>query len=194
MRIKTITVMLTLCAFVALLAAADTYEIDRSHSSVGFSVKHMVISSVKGSFTDFSGTIMYDEEEITNSSVSVTIKTGSINTGDDRRDGHLRSADFFDAENHPEITFVSKKVSKRADGHVVTGDLTMRGVTKEVEIPFIITGKITDPRGKTRIGVEGKLTIDRQDYGVSWSRTMDAGGLVVSDDVRIELLLEAVKQ
>jgi polyisoprenoid-binding protein YceI len=154
----------------------------------------MVISSVKGSFTDFSGTIMYDEEEITNSSVSVTIKTGSINTGDDRRDGHLRSADFFDAENHPEITFVSKKVSKRADGHVVTGDLTMRGVTKEVEIPFIITGKITDPRGKTRIGVEGKLTIDRQDYGVSWSRTMDAGGLVVSDDVRIELLLEAVKQ
>ncbi|MEJ2720205.1 MAG: YceI family protein [bacterium] len=173
--------------------AADTYTIDRTHSSVLFVVKHMVISKVKGEFNEFSGTIKHDEGDIANSSVDVTIKTASVDTKNERRDGHLKSADFFDVEQHPEITFKSKKIEKTDAGLVAVGDLTMRGVTKEVRVPYEITGTITDPRGNRRMGISAKLTLNRQDYGVSWNQTLDAGGLVVSDDVGIEIELEAIK-
>ncbi len=174
--------------------AGDRYQIDPVHSSIGFTVRHMVIANVKGYFKEFSGTIIYDENDITRSSVSVTIKTASINTENPKRDAHLRSPDFFDAEKYPEITFKSKRILKEKDGYVAVGDLTMRGVTREIRIPFQILGKVIDPWGNTRLGVEASLKLNRHDYGISWSQTLDSGGLVVGDEVKIDLNIEAVKQ
>lgn len=173
--------------------AADTFAIDKTHSSILFAVKHMVISKVKGEFVDYAGTIQYDAADVTKSSVEVTIKTASIDTKDEKRDEHLRNPDFFDAEKFPEITFESKRVEKSKDGFVAIGDLTMHGVTKEITIPFEITGVIKDPWGNTRMGVSAELELNRQDYGVSWSQKMDAGGLIVGDDVEIEIEIEAIK-
>ncbi len=180
--------------FASATFGGDTYQIDPSHSSVAFSVRHLVINKVRGNFKEFSGTISYDEADIAKSSVDVNIKAASINTENEGRDNHLRSPEFFDAENHPEITFVSKQISKKGEELVVSGEFTMHGVTKEVSIPFEVVGKIVDPWGKTRIGIEASLTLNRQDYGVSWSNAMDNGGLVVGNEVRIELNIEAVKQ
>lgn len=174
--------------------AADVYTTDPSHTLVGFIVHHFVISKVRGKFNEFHGTIVYDEHDITQSSLQGTITVASIDTDDEERDEHLRSADFFDAANHPEITFVSKRVEPRDKGHVLIGDLTIRGTTKEVTIPFVITGKVVDPRRKTRIGFEAKLQINRKDFGVAYHRLMDNGGLVVGDTVDIELIGEAIKE
>lgn len=173
--------------------AADEYTIDKAHSSVAFSVKHMVVNNVKGLFEDYSGTILYDEKDITKSSVKAVIKTASIDTGNEKRDEHLRNADFFDAQKYPEITFASKRIMKQGDGYAAVGTLTMHGVSKEVTIPFTVAGPIKDPWGNLRMGVEGGLTINRQDFGISWSKTMDSGGLVVGNDVKIELNLEATR-
>jgi polyisoprenoid-binding protein YceI len=194
MRFKSLllSAVLALGTFVPAFAA-DTYNIDTAHSSVGFAVKHLVISTVKGSFTDYSGTIQYDEKNPAASSVDVTIKTASINTGNDKRDAHLRNADFFDAEKFPEIKFVSKKVVQKANVYEMTGNLTMKGVTKEVVIPFTLAGPIQDPWGGTRMAAEGSLTINRQDYGVSWTGGAKAGEAVVSDEVKIDLNIEAMK-
>lgn len=188
-----------LAIFAALIVAfpvrsADTYQIDTAHSWIGFSVRHMMVTNVRGRFTDFSGTIVYDEQDITKSSVSVTIKTASINTENADRDRHLRSADFFDVEKYPEITFVSQRIEKRGDGYLCIGTLSIRGVSREVAIPFTVTGKVKDQRGNTRIGVEASLTINRQDYGVTWNRALDAGGVVVGNDVKIELNIEAINR
>lgn len=173
--------------------AADTYKIDEAHTTVGFSVKHMVITNVKGTFGEFEGTVEFDEADLTKTSASGTIKVTSIDTDNDRRDGHLRSGDFFDAENHPEIVFASKKVEKRKDGHVMIGDITIRGVTKEIEVPFEFVGKAKDQGGNDRIGLHATAEINRQDFGVSWSKTLDNGGLVAGDTVKIELDIQAVK-
>jgi len=195
MRLKSLLYWVLLFGFVITSAeAADRYQIDPVHSSIGFTVRHMVIANVKGYFKEFSGTIYYDENDITRSSVSVTIKTASINTENPKRDAHLRSPDFFDAEKYPEITFKSKRILKEKDGYVAVGDLTMRGVTREIRIPFHILGKVTDPWGNTRIGVEASLKLNRHDYGISWSQTLDNGGLVVGDEVKIDLNIEAVKK
>jgi polyisoprenoid-binding protein YceI len=174
--------------------AADKYAIDASHTSTDFSVKHMVITNVKGGFADISGVIMYDENDVAKSSVDVTIKTASINTNNEKRDDHLRSADFFDAEKHPDITFKSKSVSKTDEGMIMVGTLTIKGTSKEVSIPFEITGKVDDPWGSTRIGAEGNLTIDRRDYGLTWNKALETGGLVVGNDIKIELNVEAVME
>ena len=186
-----ILAFLTAMCFVSSASAADKYMIDASHSSVGFSVKHMLVTNVKGSFTDFSGEIMLDAEDMTKSSVNVTIKTASVSTNNERRDGHLKSGDFFDVEAHPEITFRSSRVEKKGDGYVAYGALTMRGVSKDIELPFMLAGPIK-MGDKSRLGVEAGLTIKRQDYGVSWNRTLDIGGVAVSDEVKIELNIEAV--
>jgi polyisoprenoid-binding protein YceI len=179
---------LTLEAF-----AADTYTPDVSHSLVGFTARHFVITKVRGKFNDFSATIVYDEKDITKSSLRGTIKVASIDTDHEKRDNHLRSADFFDTATHPEITFVSKRVEKQDQKYVLIGDLTMRGVTKELAVPFVVTDKITDMQGKTRIGFEANLRINRQDFGISWNKTMDNGGVVVSDMIDIEIVVEAIK-
>lgn len=176
--------------FVSGLFAADKYVVDKAHSTVGFTVKHLVISTVPGHFQDYDVVFMYDENDISKSSVEATIKTTSISTDNQKRDDHLRSADFFDVEKYPEITFKSNNFRKTDDGYVVKGILNMRGVSKEVEIPFKILGKLKDPQGNTKLGLEGGLTINRQDYNVSWNKTLDTGGVLVSDEVKIELNIQ----
>lgn len=195
MKFKSTTTMLFLALlFAASTRAADKYAIDPVHSSITFSVKHFVISTVSGKFNDFSGTILYDENDLTAGGAEVILKTASIDTDNKRRDTHLKSADFFDAEKYPEIRFKSTGVQAKDSGSVLVGNLTLRGVTKEVSIPFTITGKITDPLGKTRIGLEGTLSLKRLDYGVAWSKKMDNGSLIVSNDVKITIHVEAVKR
>jgi polyisoprenoid-binding protein YceI len=180
--------------FASCLFAADKYIVDKVHSTVGFTVTHLVISTVPGHFQDYDVVFMYDENDTSKSSVEATIKTASIFTDNQKRDEHLRSADFFDAEKYPEITFKSNNFRKTDDGYVVKGILTMRGVSKEVEIPFKILGKVKDPGGNNKLGIEGNLTINRQDYNVSWNKTLDTGGVVVSDDVKIELSIQFQKE
>jgi polyisoprenoid-binding protein YceI len=177
----------------AVAPGADRYQIDPAHTQIGFSVRHLVISNVQGKFDEFSGTILYDGQDITKSSVSVTIKAASIDTGVGPRDADLRSANFFDATKFPEVTFQSTRIEKRGEGYVALGTLTMHGVAKEVTLPFSVTGVIKDPWGKQRMGVEASLTINRQDWGLSYSKTMDNGGLIVGNDVKIDLNVEAVK-
>mgnify|MGYP001578316563 CR=1 FL=1 len=192
---KRIAATLLLLLFLASAApAADTYAIDPVHSHIGFSARHMLLTNVHGQFKEFSGTILYDEKDVTKSSVKVVIKAISIDTEIERRDNHLRSADFLDVANHPEIAFESKQIEKRGESLVCIGTLTIRGVTREVAIPFTLLGPVKDPQGQPRVGIEGSLTLNRQDYGVSWSRTLDGGGLVVADELRISLSVEAVKQ
>ncbi len=173
---------------------AEEFAIDPVHSSIEFSVRHMMVTNVRGRFREFSGTIFYDEKDIRKSSVRVTIKTTSIDTGNTDRDNHLRSPDFFDAAKYPEITFASTRIEKRGDAYVCIGTLTIRGVSREVAIPFQILGVVRDQRGNTRLGIEAGLTINRLDYGVSWSRALEGGGLVVGNDVKIELNVQAIKR
>jgi polyisoprenoid-binding protein YceI len=177
-----------------MVLAADRYVPDKSHSLVGFSARHLVIYKVRGKFHEFEATIMYDENDLTKSSIQGTIQAASLDTDHEKRDKHLRSEDFLYVDKYPEITFASKRVEQQNSGYVLIGDLTIRGVTKEVVVPFTVTGKIVDPGGRTRVGFEATLRINRQDFGISYSKVMDNGGLVVSDTVDIELTAEAVKQ
>lgn len=173
---------------------AGEYKIDPAHSVLGFAIKHNEIALVRGRFRDFSGKINYDDKDITKSSVEVTAKIESINTGVDRRDAHLRTADFFDAAKYPEMTFKSMHVErKRNNQYVLHGDLTLRGITKPVAIPFTVTGAIKDGQGNTRFGVAGQTTINRRDFGFTWGKTMENGGLDVGNEVMIDLQLEVVK-
>jgi len=177
-----------------LAFGADVYQIDPQHTDVGFSIRHMVINNVKGSFKDFVGTIEYDGKDPLTIKANGTIKVASIDTGIAQRDEHLRSPDFFDVEKYPDIKFQGERVEKQGEGFALIGKFTMHGVTKEISMPFTISGPIVDPYGKTRIGIETGMTLNRQDYGVNWSKTLDNGGLVVGDDVKIEINAEAVKQ
>ena len=173
--------------------AVDTFTIDPVHSSVAFSVKHMVVSSVRGNFRDVSGTMNYDSKDATKSSVEVHIKTASLNTGSDNRDNHLRSPDFLDVEKFPEMTFKSSSIEKSGDGYVAHGPLTIHGVSKDVAIPFTIGGTIKDPRGGMRFGAEASLTINCKDFGLTWNRAIE-GGMLVGDDVKIDLGIEGKQE
>jgi polyisoprenoid-binding protein YceI len=186
---------LVLMALVALasFAFADEYKIDKGHSQVGFTAKHLMITNVNGRFTDFSGTITYDAKDVSKSAVSVNIKTASVTTDNTSRDNDLRNSEFLDVAKFPEMTFVSKKVEKRGGQFVLTGDLTIKGVTKTVEIPFTLSGPVNDPWGNTRIAAEGSTTINRRDYGVTYNATMKDGAAVVGDQVKITLEVEGVK-
>jgi polyisoprenoid-binding protein YceI len=188
-----LTLIFSLLAF-GITFGAEKYTFERAHSSVNWSVKHLVLTSTKGQFKDFTGTINMDDDNISNSTVEVTIQTASIDSDNERRDNHLRSADFLDVENHPTMTFKSKKITKTADGYVAIGDLTIRGITKEATLPFSLIGPVSGPRGNKRIGVEAETTINRQDFGVSWSKTLDTGGLVAGNDVTVSIVVEGVAQ
>lgn len=166
------------------------FDIDPSHSYMGFTVRHLGVSNVKGKFTRFSGHIMLNESNVTESEVNITIETGSIDTSNERRDNHLRSDDFFNAEAFPNITFVSSRIEESADGLVLVGDLTIRDVTKQVRIPFELAGPVTTESGRRRLGAEGTLRVNRFDYRLQWNRIQEAVQ-VVGDDVRIELNIEA---
>jgi len=173
---------------------ADTYEVDPVHSSIGFAVKHMVVATVRGHFSTFSGSIDYDANDLSKLSASADVEVKSIDTRNKKRDDHLRSADFFDADTHPSITFVTTAVKGEFPDVTLIGDLTIRGVTKQIALPVSISGPITDPSGNNRIGFSGGAVINRQDYGVSWSKSLDGGGLVVSDEVRLVVDIEAIKK
>lgn len=189
------TLLLALLAALAVLppaapAAAATYEIDQAHSNVGFTVRHLV-TEVPGQFNRFDGTIVYDPEDPAASSVELVVDAASIDTRNDRRDNHLRSDDFFAVEQHPHLTFESKRVAALGDDRLaVTGDLTIRGVTKEVTVPIEIVGAMGD-----KVGFTTEFTVDRLDYGVRWNRTLDQGGAVLGDevDVRIDVAADRVK-
>ncbi|HTP49907.1 MAG TPA: YceI family protein [Anaeromyxobacteraceae bacterium] len=175
------------------LADAATWNIDPSHTRAGFSVKHLVITDVKGEFQKTSGKAQIDEQDLSKSSVEAAIATASIDTREAKRDGHLKSADFLDVEKFPEITFKSTKVEASADGKLkIAGNLTIRGTTKPVTLDGELTKTITDPWGNTRRGFSATTKVNRRDFGVSWGGITDAGP-VVGDEVRIDIQAELIK-
>lgn len=181
-------------ALVAGTASAETYNVDKTHSEVIFSVRHMGVSKVSGRFNDFSGTVTGDPAKADSAAVEFTIKAASIDTNDAGRDKHLRSADFFDVEKFPELTFKSSKITAKGQNQYdVTGTLTLHGVSKEVTLPVTMAGPIKDPRGNEKVGFETTAKLNRKDYGVSWNKALDAGGLVVSEEVQVTINLEAGK-
>ncbi len=167
--------------------AADSYTMDQSHSTIGFSVTHMMVSQTTGQFDQFDGTVVYDPNDLANSKIHVTIPTASINTREAKRDEHLRGTDFFDAVQFPTMTFVSKNIT----ASLITGDLTIKGVTKEVSIPAAILGPVKTMSGSTVIGISGSFKLNRQDYGITWSKALDQGGVAVGDEVTVNINVEA---
>jgi len=182
---------IVLSALPAVARAADTYKIDPVHSSVAFSIRHMVISNVKGRFQEFTGSLLLENNTL--KEATGTIQTKSIDTGVAQRDQDLRSANFFDAEKFPTITFKSKRLEKKGDELVLVGDFTMHGVTKELSLPARLSGPVKDPWGNERIGLEIKSKLSRKDFGMTYNKALETGGLVVGDEVEIEINAEAVK-
>ncbi|MGY4770698.1 YceI family protein [Kribbella sp. CWNU-51] len=175
-------------------ALSGDYTIDTAHSRVGFVARHAMVTKVRGSFDEFEGSIHIDGETPEKSSGKVTIQAKSINTRNSQRDDHLRSNDFLDMDNQPEITFASTGIKQTGDADfVVSGDLSIRGVTKPVEIAFEYTGTATDPFGNERVGLEGSVVINRKDFGVSWNAALEGGGVLVSEKVTLEIEVSAIK-
>ena len=171
-----------------------TYEIDPTHSSVHFSVRHLMVSNVRGEFSKLSGTVQFDPEKPENSTVEAAIDVASINTRDPQRDTHLKSADFLDVEKFPTMTFRSKKIEVNSGGGKVTGDLTIHGVTREITLDVEgPTPEIKDPWGKQRIGASATAKLSRKDFGMTWNAALEAGGVVVGDEVKITIDVEAVR-
>ena len=190
---KHFAVILAGLALATPALAADTYTFDKAHSTVGFQVRH-IFTNVSGRFTDYAGTIQVDRAKPESSSVELTIQATSIDTGEARRDGHLRTADFFDVANHPTITFKSTAVKANGkDGYLVTGDFTMRGVTKQITLPVAVLGEGKDPMGNEKMGLETSITLNRKDYGLNWNRALETGGVLVGDEVKVQIAIEANK-
>jgi polyisoprenoid-binding protein YceI len=185
---------LALTAALALPAAAApvTYQIDTSHSVAAFSVKHLMVSNVRGELGAVTGTVVYDKDDVTKSTVEASIDVKAINTRDEKRDGHLKSPDFFDVAKYPTITFKSTKVEKAGDKLKVTGDLTMRGVTKPVTLDVEVPGAEVGMKawGVLKTGTGATTVLNRKEFGVSWSALADNGGAVVGDEVKVNLELE----
>lgn len=170
-----------------------TYALDKAHSFIGFKVKHMGLIYVPGYFRDFTGTINYDAQDVSKSTVEFTAKVTSIDTGVAGRDNHLRSKDFFEVETHPDITFKSTKVAKTGDHWMLTGDFTMKGVKKSITFPIKITGWVpANERQGTRMGATAETTINRRDYGITYGNNLPTGVPAISDEVKIEIQLEAL--
>lgn len=174
---------------------STTWQIDTAHSSANFSIKHMMIAKVHGGFEKLSGTLHYDASEVTKSYVEASIDAASINTREAQRDGHLKSADFFDVEKYPTIDFKSKRVEKDGDDLKVTGDLTIRGVTKEIVLDVEgPSAEMKDPYGNIKIGISATTKIKRKDFGLTWNAALEAGGVLVGDDVTISLDVQFAKK
>lgn len=189
-RLALIAVMVT---GMAVSVQAENYVFDRAHSYIGFAVTHLGLSRVKGNFSDFNGTINYDPANPANSTVEVTIQAASIDTKAEGRDKHLKSPDFFAVDSFPTLTFKSTSITPKNEKlFEVTGDLTMRGVTKSVTLTVEMVGAMEDPMMGKRLGFTASGKINRQDFGVAWSKTLDAGGLVVSNEVDLVLDIQAV--
>ncbi|WP_134772785.1 YceI family protein [Ornithinimicrobium flavum] len=183
---------------VAEVPAADeltgTWTIDPSHTSIGFVARHAMVTNVRGSFDEVEGVGVLDAADPSTSSVTVTMKAASINTGNADRDGHLRSADFFDVETYPEVRFVSTSVVRGdADTFTVTGDLTIKDVTRPVTVDLAFTGVARDPFGNLRAGFEGETSVNRKDWGLEWNAALETGGVLVSEKVKLVFDVSAIK-
>ena len=175
-------------------ALSGTYAIDPSHSRIGFVARHAMVTKVRGSFNEFSGTGYFDAEAPSRSSVNLTIEAASIDTRNADRDAHLRGNDFLDMETYPQITFASTAVEQvDEENYRVTGDLTIKGVTRPVTVDFEYTGSAVDPFQNLRVGFEGKTTINRKDWGVNWNAALEAGGVLVSEKVTLEFEVSAIR-
>jgi polyisoprenoid-binding protein YceI len=189
-------IILTLFFTFPALSQAATWQIDPDHSSFQFKVRHLMVSNVKGDFTKVKGAVTMDDKDVSNLNVELTIDAACVNTGHVKRDEHLRAADFFDVAKYPTITFVSKKVVKDGPDRLkVTGDLTMHGVTREVTVHVEgPTQEVKDPWGNFRRGATGTAKINRKDFGLTWNRALETGGVVVGEDVDIFVEIELVKK
>jgi polyisoprenoid-binding protein YceI len=173
--------------------AAQTWQIDKAHSDITFTVRHMVITKVRGRFLKWDGTLTLDEQDLSKSRIEVAIDAASISTNDEKRDAHLRSADFLDAEKFPKLTFKSTKVEAgKGDKLFVTGNLTIRDVTKAVTLEVEKLGKAKDPWGNNKIAFNGKVTVQREEFGAKWNQALEAGGWLVGKQVEVDLELQAV--
>jgi polyisoprenoid-binding protein YceI len=192
LSLAALTLALSLPALPA--RAADTYTVDKGHTEVGFQIRHLV-TKVRGRFNDFSGTIVFDKAKPENSSVEFKINAASIDTGIADRDNHLRAPDFFDVEKFPEITFKSTSVkSIGGDKYMVTGPFTMHGVTKTLALTVEFSGEAPDPWGNVRAGFATSTTLPRKDYGIVWNKALDNGGVILGEDVSVDINIEAVKK
>ncbi|KRB45178.1 MULTISPECIES: YceI family protein [unclassified Terrabacter] len=177
---------------VAVENISGDYTIDPSHTRIGFSARHAMVTKVRGQFDEFEGSAHVDTVTPANSSVTVTIQAASVTTGNEQRDGHLKTPDFFDIASYPQITFVSTNVERDGAEWDITGDLTINGVTKSVTIPFEETGSAKDPFGNTRVGFEGDVTIDRTEWNLSFNAALETGGVLVSEKVKLEFDVSAI--
>jgi len=170
------------------------WTLDKAHSSFAFSVKHMVVATARGRFTDFAVDADINDDDLTKSQATVTVDIASVDTGEAGRDQHLRSADFFHHEEHPHMTFVSKQIeSKGGNEYRLTGDLTIRGITKPVTLDGEVNGPVKDPWGNERLGIVGEGKINRKDFGLNWNAVLEAGGMVVSDTVKLDIDVELTR-
>lgn len=173
---------------------SGTYTIDVAHTRIGFAARHAMVTKVRGAFDEFSGTAVLDGVNPPHSSATVSIRTTSINTHNAQRDAHLRSSDFLAAEEHPEITFVSTGARQVSDSEIeLFGDLTIKGVSRAVTVPFTYQGCARDPYGNLRVGFEGAVTINRSDYGITWNAALETGGVLLGETVVLELEVSAIK-
>ena len=177
---------------VAVENISGDYTIDPSHTRIGFSARHAMVTKVRGHFDEFEGSAHVDTVTPANSSVTVTIQAASVTTGNEQRDGHLKTPDFFDIATYPQITFVSTNVERDGAEWDITGDLTINGVTKSVTIPFEETGSAKDPFGNTRVGFEGDITIDRTEWNLSFNAALETGGVLVSEKAKLEFDVSAI--
>lgn len=175
-------------------ASASSWELDASHSVLGFSVKHMMISNVHGRFDKATGTLELDDKDITKSSVKIEIEVGSVNTNEAKRDGHLKSPDFFEADKFPKMTFKSKSITKAGNNFKVVGDLTIKNVTKEVTLDVELSAEAKDPWGNVKRGVTVSGKLNREDFGLTWNKALEAGGVLVGKDVSLTLDAEFNKK
>jgi polyisoprenoid-binding protein YceI len=189
---KSLLVIFSASLVPGLLWAAS-FTVDGAHSNIGFSVKHLGVSKVRGQFSTVSGKINWDEKKVAMSSFEGEIDVNSINTNNEKRDGHLKSPDFFETEKYPTMLFKSTRVVRENDQFVVYGSLMMHGVTKDVKFPVAVLGPVKGPMGETRIGFEGGFTVDRRDFGLTWSKSVSAGELLVGNDVEVNFSVEAVE-
>ena len=173
---------------------AGTYVLDPSHSRIGFVARHAMVTKVRGQFNEFEGSAVVDADDFTKSSAQVTIQGASIDTHNEQRDGHLKSNDFLALDEYPLITFASTGVRLTGETSLeLTGDLTLKGVTNSITVPFQFEGAATDPFGNLRVGFEGSVVINRKDYGVSWNAALETGGVLVSEKITLEFELSAIK-
>ena len=191
-----VSTLLVMLLFTSLLVSAETkYAIDPSHTSVDFTVSHMVISSVTGKFKEVSGSLTAKGDDFTDARIDVLIPAKSINTENEKRDQHLRGADFFDVEKFPDVKFKSVSVKKTADNtYIISGDLTMHGVTKTVDLKTTFKGSVKSPWGQTVVAFKATTVLPRKEWGLSWNKAMEAGGVLVGEDVELTLNVELVKQ